>query len=91
MRTRSVWSRTAVLAFGFAVVLLGVGGPADAAQNPPGCTANTVVLDLQKGVAGDVAPGTVVTFSVRVANPNNGSSCNAINVTANAFCPDASW
>jgi hypothetical protein len=76
-----------VLALG--VALLIGGSPAEASQNPPGCTNNGVALDIQKSVPGLITNGQTVTYTVTLGN-GAGASCDAGNIVIKGFCPDTS-
>src|SRR5262249_41790781 len=71
------------------VALLASMSLAEAAQLPPGCTANKVGLDIQKSASGNVVNGAVVTYTIVVGNGAAAAgACNAINNTIQGFCPD---
>ena len=81
--------RTAWLALTLGVALLIGGSPAEASQNPAGCTNNGVALDLQKSVSGLITNGQTVTYTVVLGN-GAGASCDAGNIVIQGFCPDTS-
>jgi hypothetical protein len=71
-------------------VALVIGGSlAEASQSPPGCTTNSVALDLGKSVSGLITNGQTVTYTVILGNAG-GPSCDAGNISIQGFCPDTS-
>jgi len=83
-----MWSKATCFALSLAVILLGWMGPAQAIQDPPGCTGPGVFFGLTKDPAGLIVNNSIVKYTITLQN-DPFPACTASISAIQAFCPNA--